>query len=122
MNEVNQRAACLQDSIMTEGSGSKKVSKKIGFIGAGQMAEALARGFHSRGVAPASNMYAYDPAPVRRDVFKSFGANPAETSSEVGYVCSMLPWGLAKHPRQKGCVLAAKLTCRGRSALAGLCC
>ncbi len=68
---------------MTEGGGSKKVSKKIGFIGAGQMAEALARGFHSRGVAPASNMYAYDPAPVRRDVFKSFGAHPAETSSDV---------------------------------------
>ena len=77
---------------MTEGGGSKKVSKKIGFIGAGQMAEALARGFHSRGVAQASNMYAYDPAPVRRDVFKSFGANPAETSSEVGLLVLHAAW------------------------------
>lgn len=58
-------------------------SKRIGFIGAGQMAEALARGFINKNIIKASNIYATDIMQVRKDVFTSFGANAAETNSEV---------------------------------------
>lgn len=58
-------------------------SKRIGFIGAGQMAEALARGFINKNIIKASNVYATDIMQVRKDVFTSFGANAAETNSEV---------------------------------------
>lgn len=58
-------------------------SKRIGFIGAGQMAEALARGFINKNIIKASNIYATDIMQVRKEVFASFGANAAETNSEV---------------------------------------
>ena len=45
-------------------------SRKIGFIGAGLMAEALADGIIQSGVVPAENIYASDPAGQRRRVFK----------------------------------------------------
>jgi pyrroline-5-carboxylate reductase len=62
---------------------AKRISKKVGFIGAGQMAEALARGFVKRGVVEAGDIYATDPAAGRKDVFKSFGTNAVDTSSDV---------------------------------------
>lgn len=37
---------------------STKINKRIGFIGAGQMAEALAKGFIAKGVSEAQLMYA----------------------------------------------------------------
>ena len=58
-------------------------SKRIGFIGAGQMAEALARGFINKNIIKASNVYATDIMEVRKEVFASFGANAADTNSEV---------------------------------------
>jgi pyrroline-5-carboxylate reductase len=57
--------------------------KRIGFIGAGQMAEALARGFISKGVAAAANIWATDPVTERRDVFAAMGAHAAATNAEV---------------------------------------
>lgn len=58
-------------------------SKRIGFIGAGQMAEALARGFVNKGIIKAGNVYATDIMQVRKDVFSSFGANAVDSNSEV---------------------------------------
>ena len=58
-------------------------SKRIGFIGAVQMAEALARGFINKNIIKASNVYATDIMEVRKEVFASFGANAADTNSEV---------------------------------------
>ena len=44
--------------------------KSVGFLGAGMMAEALARGFLSNGiVASGAGLRAYDIAPARRQVF-----------------------------------------------------
>jgi pyrroline-5-carboxylate reductase len=57
--------------------------KRIGFIGAGQMAEALARGFVSKGVAVAADIWATDPVAERRDVFAAMGAHAAATNAEV---------------------------------------
>jgi len=59
------------------------LSKTIGFIGAGQMAEALARGFAARGIATPAQMWATDPVAARRDVFADFGATAVETNVEV---------------------------------------
>jgi pyrroline-5-carboxylate reductase len=57
--------------------------KKIGFIGAGQMAEALARGFINKGVVKPENVWATDPVAERKEVFRSFGTTPVDTSIEV---------------------------------------
>lgn len=57
--------------------------KKIGFIGAGQMAEALARGFINKGVAKAEHIHATDPMQARKDVFASFNTNAVDTNAQV---------------------------------------
>jgi pyrroline-5-carboxylate reductase len=57
--------------------------KKIGFIGAGQMAEALARGFVNAGIAQAGDIRATDPMEVRKEVFRSFGAVAVDSNAEV---------------------------------------
>jgi pyrroline-5-carboxylate reductase len=58
-------------------------NKRIGFIGAGQMAEALALGFVNKGGVKASNVYATDINQDRKDVFAGFGANACDSNSEV---------------------------------------
>ena len=63
--------------------GLAKLEKRVGFIGAGQMAEALARGFISKGVLEASSMIATDPVAARRDVFQSFDVKAVTTNVEV---------------------------------------
>lgn len=57
--------------------------ERIGFIGAGQMAEALARGLIAKGVVKAENIFATDPMAERKEVFRSFRANPVDTNAEV---------------------------------------
>lgn len=59
------------------------MDKKIGFIGAGQMAEALARGLIAKGVVRADQIYATDPMAERREVFRSFGTNAMTSNVEV---------------------------------------
>lgn len=61
--------------------------KKIGFLGAGQMAEALARGFINKGVIKAENIRATDPMAERKEVFRSFKAVALDTSMQVGARC-----------------------------------
>jgi pyrroline-5-carboxylate reductase len=58
-------------------------NKRIGFIGAGQMAEALALGFVNKGSVKASNIYATDINESRKEVFAGFGANACDSNSEV---------------------------------------
>jgi hypothetical protein len=59
------------------------LEKRIGFMGAGQMAEALARGLIDKGVIAASNICCSDPTPARKELFKSLGATPFDTNLEV---------------------------------------
>lgn len=47
------------------------------------MAEALARGFVSKGVAAADGMYCFDPSEERKQVFQEFGVSPCATSKDV---------------------------------------
>jgi pyrroline-5-carboxylate reductase len=53
------------------------------FVAIVQMAEALARGFVSKGVASAGNMFCFDPSEERKQVFKEFGVTPCADSKEV---------------------------------------
>ncbi|KAG1671359.1 hypothetical protein FOA52_002969 [Chlamydomonas sp. UWO 241] len=59
------------------------LDKRIGFIGAGQMAEALARGLMNRGMITGSQVCCSDPNSARKDLFKSFGATPYESNVDV---------------------------------------
>lgn len=59
------------------------IDKRIGFMGAGQMAEALARGLINKGVVTPRQITATDPVPARKELFKGLGANPVDTNLEV---------------------------------------
>ena len=64
-------------------SDVKMLTRRVGFIGAGQMAEALARGFIAKGVLQAGDITANDPSAERKKVFESFDANTAASNVEV---------------------------------------
>eukprot|EP00262_Sarcandra_glabra_P003807 TRINITY_DN14619_c0_g1_i1.p1 TRINITY_DN14619_c0_g1~~TRINITY_DN14619_c0_g1_i1.p1 ORF type:complete len:316 (+),score=51.79 TRINITY_DN14619_c0_g1_i1:128-949(+) len=55
----------------------------VGFIGAGKMAESIARGVSVSGVLPASNMRTAHSRSDRRDVFSSFGVKVFQNNFEV---------------------------------------
>eukprot|EP00873_Tetraselmis_striata_P018986 jgi/Tetstr1/439250/TSEL_027692.t1 len=61
----------------------QELPQRIGFIGAGQMAEALARGFVAQGISSPAKMRCTDPNDVRRGVFEEFGATAYGSSLEV---------------------------------------
>ncbi|CAD5333015.1 unnamed protein product [Arabidopsis thaliana] len=59
-------------------------SFKVGFIGAGKMAESIARGVVASGVLPPNRICTAVHSDLnRRDVFESFGVNVFSTSEEV---------------------------------------
>lgn len=59
------------------------IGKRIGFIGAGQMAEALARGFINKSVASADQMCCTDPVAARKELFQTIGITPYDKNLEV---------------------------------------
>jgi len=77
--------------------------KRIGFFGAGQMCEALAKGFISAGVAKAEMMTATDISPERRNVLGGLGMNTTTSNTEVAKNCDIL--FIAVKPNIVGAVL-----------------
>ena len=59
------------------------LEKRVGFIGAGQMAEALARGFVDKGVVKAESLRVTDISKARRELFEEMGASAHEKAAEV---------------------------------------
>jgi len=57
--------------------------KRLGFLGAGNMAEAIARAAVARGVVAAGELVAGDPAPARREVFAELGIQVAPDNRAV---------------------------------------
>ena len=62
---------------------SKIDGKKVGFVGAGAMAEALARGFVDRKVVEAQDIWCCDPSKSRTQVFMDFGSHAVKDGTEV---------------------------------------
>jgi len=56
---------------------------RLGFIGAGQMAEAIARGLKNAGVVSADRMFAADISVNRCQVFESFGTCICPSNAKV---------------------------------------
>ena len=63
---------------------------RIGFIGAGQMAEALALGFVNKASVPASNIYATALRQKRKDDFAAWGANACDSNAELVSKCDVI--------------------------------
>lgn len=63
---------------------------RIGFIGAGQMAEALALGFVNKASVPASNVYATALRQKRKDDFAAWGANACDSNAELVSKCDVI--------------------------------
>jgi pyrroline-5-carboxylate reductase len=55
----------------------------LGFVGAGNMAEAIARGAIDRGVLSADAMIASDPSDARKALFESLGVKVVDRNAEV---------------------------------------
>ncbi len=65
--------------------------KRIGFLGAGAMAEALAGGLVQSGAAPADALLASDPDPARRKAFEErLGVRAAADNDELTGACDVL--------------------------------
>lgn len=60
-----------------------KMGLRVGFVGAGQMAEALCRGFDAAGVAKCVDMTIIDRNQPRRDLFASWGCKIGGSNEEV---------------------------------------
>ena len=71
---------------------SSSIGKRIGFIGAGNMAEALAQGFISKQKVEAKDLWATDISEQRRKLFADFGANASESNAEVGRLAICERW------------------------------
>lgn len=69
----------------------------LGFIGAGNMAEAIARAAISKAVVPAARMIASDPSPQRRSLFESLGI--ASTTDNAAVVSQSKQVMLAVKPQ-----------------------
>lgn len=76
---------------------------KIAFIGAGNMAEGIARGIVGQKIAPASAITACDPSEARRAVFAAMGAN---VTADNAVACQAPVILLAVKPQQIAAVLA----------------
>lgn len=62
---------------------SSTFSYQLGFLGAGNMAEAIARAAIDRAGIPAGQVIASDPNAERRAIFSGFGATAVESSAAV---------------------------------------
>lgn len=73
--------------------------RKVGFVGAGAMAEALARGFLDKNVIEAGDIWSCDPSKARMDVFAEFGCSNVKNAAEVraSRLCYSRSLGLQPH-------------------------
>ena len=62
----------------------------VGLIGAGQMAEAIARAMLEADLASADALFASDPSEERREVFRSLGARVTDDNLAVAGECRVL--------------------------------
>jgi pyrroline-5-carboxylate reductase len=77
---------------------------KIGFVGGGQMAEALIKGISKAGLYSAAQIFAADPAEARRDVLqKEYGIKTFSQASDMVKECGVIV--LAVKPQIMGIVL-----------------
>lgn len=78
---------------------------RVGFIGSGMMAEALAGGFDAAGVAKFTDMSCIDRNQPRLDLFASWGVTPRADNHEVAKNCDVIfiavkPYGVAQVLRE----------------------
>jgi pyrroline-5-carboxylate reductase len=65
-------------------------SYTLGFVGAGNMAEAIARGLIAAKLVGPGNIIASDPTPARRELFASFGATATEANADAARADTVL--------------------------------
>ncbi len=63
---------------------------ELGFVGAGNMAEAIARGALRQGVMPVTRIFAADPAMPRRGVFQQIGITTGADAADVVTRCRVV--------------------------------
>ena len=104
-----EQTSCAEKQQLHAAMPSKIEGKRVGFIGAGAMAEALAKGFIAKQVVDAKDIWCNDPSQARVDLFKEFGCNPAADAVEVSLYTAANPQGLSR------------LTCTGEETESVVC-
>lgn len=87
-------------------------NQRIGFIGAGQMAQALARGLVAAGVSSADLLRAYDPVPAAAAAFQAVAPGARIVADNVQVVEQSDVIWLAVKPQQMQAALLAIRTAR----------
>ena len=82
--QLRLRFATTTTATMSSQS-STSPSLRIGFAGAGMMAEALAKGFAAASVASFGSMVATDINAARQDVFRGLGISIAASNKEAKF-------------------------------------
>ncbi|KAG1671358.1 hypothetical protein FOA52_002968 [Chlamydomonas sp. UWO 241] len=83
LTRAAQRRPCRVDATAAAATGAAPLTKRLGFIGPGSMAEALARGFVSRGVVAADMVGCSGSKSGRNRVFEEFGAVAYDSNLEL---------------------------------------
>ena len=66
------------------------ITKKIGFIGCGNMGGAILYGALESGVLPKENAYVYDINPAMMEKAKGWGVNLAKDDEDVCQTCDII--------------------------------
>lgn len=78
-------------SLSREESAEAAKNVKVGFIGGGQMTEAIVRAFVVTECIPPENVWVHDRNENRREIFRKLGVNvPQGGSAEVGKTCDAI--------------------------------
>src|SRR6267142_943174 len=95
----------LPARIFEKGQPAMSETNRIGFLGAGKMATALAQGWIKAGLTASDLICASDPVPAARDQFaKATGAAVTDDNSRVVADCNVII--LAVKPQNMADVLA----------------
>jgi len=89
-SERSQRLTALAAAQAEAEAAPITMDRRIGFMGAGQMAEAMARGFLAKGLIKSDRMCCSDPNQERKDVFASLGITAYNTNTEVVQNCDVI--------------------------------
>src|SRR4051812_27353437 len=95
--------------------------RKIGLLGAGNMAEALARGIIGSGAVKAGDIIASDIAAARRTVFEHLGTRTTQSNHEVVEFADVIVLCVKPHQADEAAHGIAKQFNVERKVLASIC-
>lgn len=95
-----ETVSSMSESVVVVDSEPKttmKITKKIGFIGGGQMALALGKGFMASGLVSPNQVYASAPSDTNLCLWRQLGAQTTHTNADVIMNCDIIFLAVKPH-------------------------